>query len=278
MSKKIIVSLLLAGVLAFGGIFAVQSYNTVNAASPADVAARMGGPSDFGLGGDIDQLATALDKTVDEIQTAEKAAAVKAVDAALTKGYITESQATAIKAFPNVGLGILARYITADQIAALDYQSLVAAELGITKEQLTTAVTTAQQSALQEAVASGRLTQADADAMQAMQQLRASTTFRANLRAALQTALGQEVTSGTITQAQQNALLERFDSNDTGFGFGAGGPGGRWDGPRGGMMGGMMGDQQGMMGGGRAGMRGGSTPGGMWGQDGNAPVATPPSN
>ena len=296
MSKKTIITLVLVGTLALGGIFAAYSYQSVYAASDVASAARYGGPTGFGLGGNIDELAAELGKTAADIQAAEKAAAAKAVDLAVTEGYITAAQATAVKAFPNVGLGVLARYLTQEQITALDYQALVAAELGITKEQLTAAVAATQQTALQAAVANGQMTQAQADQIQAMQALRTSTTFRANLRTALETALKAEVDAGTLTQAQVDALLARFDANDSGmFGFGMGGPADKGFGGRmGGMHSGMMGNPQGMMGpqgtfgnpqgmmGGRGGMRGSAgTGGGMYGQGGmwgQSATATPPSN
>lgn len=198
------------------------------------------------MGSDDDGLAAALGKTTAELQAARKAAYDLAVDQALADGAITQAQATLLKAGNGFGWNMLSRFVGSEELAKLDENALLAEALGITVEQLNAAYAQVRAERLADLVASGRLTQEQADEMAAREALEQSTTFQAEVKAGIETAINNAVKAGTITQAQADILIAQLQSsNGWGMGFG-------------GMMGGMMNGKgmrgQGMFGQGGQGM------------------------
>ena len=134
------------------------------------------------FGGDIDYdalLADALGITVEELQSGREKADLAALEEAVAKGYITEEQASLMKA-----RAALEKYI--------DRNELTAKALGITVEDL--------ESALQNAKTfKDLLDESGLDA----------ETFHTNLQAAYKEAIQQAVTDSVITQDQADLLLEQ---------------------------------------------------------------------
>jgi polyhydroxyalkanoate synthesis regulator phasin len=252
MNKKIfrtlIVSVLVLGIAfaGFSGMKAVFAQTTTpetpTTETPSTTDDDVLPGKGYMMGSDDDGLAAALGKTAAELQAARKAAFDLAVDQALADGALTQAQATQLKANNGNGWGLLSRFVGSEELAKLDEQALFAQALGITVDELNAAYAKVRADRLAELVASGRLTQEQADLMAAQEALQGSTTFQADVKAGLEAAINNAVKAGTITQAQADALIAKIQSNEGwGMGFGS--------------FGGMMGGK---------GMRGQ----GMFGQDG----------
>jgi uncharacterized protein YidB (DUF937 family) len=151
---------------------------------PQDMPHLLGGFRGFEsrgkFGGDIDYdalLADALGITVEELQAAQGKADLAAIDLAVEKGYITEEQASLMKA-------------RADVEPYIDGNALTAQALGMTTAEL--------ESALQDGKTLNDLI--DAAGMDA-------DTFHEKLQAAYEEVIQQAVTDGVITQDQADLLL-----------------------------------------------------------------------
>jgi len=154
---------------------------------------HFGGFGHFGEGSDwLEYLAQALGITVDELASAQDQAYAAAVADAVTAGELTQAQADAI----------LAKRALSDYI---DREAILATALGMTTEELETALAGGQSLA---AIMAER--NIDADALQA------------NAQAAYEAAVQQAVTDGVITQVQADEFLSAGSLNL----FGHGGPGG----------------------------------------------------
>ncbi len=245
MTKKIWLSILAVVVLAGGIYLGVSAINPVSADTTTPQVGMMqrgrGGNLDRGFGGVSDEnLAAALGISVDELRTAYQAAFDKALEQAVSADLITQTQADYIKERGTANFGMhLGGWMTQGDI---DLKALLAAELGISEDDLAVAVAKAQEAALADAVAAGTITQEQADLIQGRRALRNSDVFVTSMSDAYKTAIQAALADGTITQAQADALLNNLETN----GFMGG---------RGGMEGGMGGGFGGRMGGG--GMRGG---------------------
>jgi hypothetical protein len=143
--------------------------------APGDVQ-RPGGPDGFsGRGENMDTyLAEALGISVEELQAAREKASTAAMEAAVESGEITEEQATMVKARQT-----LRGYIDQDALTAkalgITVEELQAArdegksprdlmdELGISQEDFQTAMKSAYEAAIQQAVDNGVITQEQAD-------------------------------------------------------------------------------------------------------------------
>ena len=219
-----------------------------------------GGGWDFpGIkGGDIDYqqlLANALGITVDDLQAAYQAARDAAIDKAVEEGLITQEQADVMKVWGGFSRrGTFGGFVRAPRGAAkgvandiIDENALLADALGITVDELQAARETANQAAIEQAIAEGLITQEQADAMQArktlmsylerdvllakalgmsVEDLRAAyadgetlttlmdekgldaATVREKLQAAYTEALAQAVEDGVITQEQADAMSQ----------------------------------------------------------------------
>jgi len=228
-----------------------------------------GGDRMPGKGVENTYLAEALGITVEKLQAAYEAAWQNGIDQALEQGLLTEAQAEWLKErnFGMHGRGSwLGEWLNENN--AMDMEDLLADELGITVEELQAARMKADEAALQTAIDSGKITQEQADLIQARQALmgyidRESLEAKAlgmnveevqaardegkfipdlieeqgltqeEFQEALQTAyeqmINQAVAYGVITQAQADLLL--IAEAQPGHGmppFGPGGfPGGR---------------------------------------------------
>jgi len=139
-----------------------------------------GGGWDFpGIeGGDIDYqqlLADALGITVDELQAAYQTARDAAIEKAVEEGLITHEQADNMKVWGGFGRrGGFPGFDRAPKGAAndtIDENALLASALGITADELQAARETANQAAIEQAIAEGLITQEQADAIQARKTL-----------------------------------------------------------------------------------------------------------
>ena len=139
-----------------------------------------GGGWDFpGIkGGDIDYrqlLADALGITVDDLQTAYQTARDAAIDQAVEAGLLTQEQADTMKVWGGFGRrGGFPGFDRAPKGVAndtIDENALLADALGITTDELQAARETANQAAIEQAIAEGLITQEQADAMQARKTL-----------------------------------------------------------------------------------------------------------
>lgn len=212
-------------------------------------------------GGDIDYqqlLADALGITVDELQTAYQSARDAAIDKAVEEGLITQEQADEMKVWGGFGrrggFGVFGRAPKGVAGSDIDENTLLADALGITVDKLQAARETANQAAIDQAIAEGLITQEQADAMQARKTLMSyldrdtllakalgmsledlqaayadgetlttlmnakgldAATVREKLQAAYAEALAQAVKDGVITQEQADEMSQ----NGRGFGL-----------------------------------------------------------
>ena len=243
MSKLKITGMIVAGAMALvalGGAFAFSKVSaqsptpTVAPASPGTQAqpntqtqqnpskGMRGGP---GGGTQNADLASALGITVEKLQAAYQTANAAALKEAVSKGLLTQAQADQITAngLPNRPL----REFGKPGTNGVDYNALLANALGITTDQLTSAQQKAEAARVAAAVASGQMSQAQADAMQAHQALFGNAKFQASMKSAFEASVKQAVTDGVITQAQADAIIAEQANNTFPGGFGGhGGPGG----------------------------------------------------
>lgn len=243
MKKTIWLGILAVVVLAGGiylGVSAVNPVSADTAVTPQYGMMQRGRGGNFGLGaGGVsdDNLAAALGISVDELQTAYQAAFDKALEQAVAADLITQAQADAMKARGTANFGMhLGGWMAQGDV---DFQALLADELGISVDELTAAEVKAQETGLADAVAAGTITQEQADLILGHRALRNSETYLNSMTTAYQAAIQAVLADGTITQAQADALLNNLETN--GFMGGRGGMGGFGGGMRGGGMRGGMG-------------------------------------
>jgi hypothetical protein len=163
-------------------------------------------------------LAEALGITTDQLSAAKETARLAAIQQALDKGLITQAQADSLKNNERIGgRGGLSFYVKDSNI---DEDALLAKALNITVEQLDQARQKAEDLRLAADVASGRMTQEQADLAKAKSALK---TYLAE-KNVYANAVAQAVKDGVITQAQADAILAQTHGKD---GFGLGNSGGR---------------------------------------------------
>jgi hypothetical protein len=245
MQKKTKVSLMLLGALAVFVGFGATVFSSVKAAAattsqPANraVALALEGRGPGGRIGDAD-LAAALGITAEELTAAQQAAREVGLKQAVDEGLITQAQADELNAggtsFPLGG-----RWEQWLSQKGIDQQALLADALGITVDELTAAQTKARNTAIDQAVTDGQITQEQADLMKGENALRSSTVFQSAMQSAYQAAVKAAVDAGVITQAQADLIL----ANQANAPFGGHGMEG-FGGPRGGRHGGFGGRMQG---------------------------------
>ncbi|MDX1436498.1 MAG: hypothetical protein R3335_06795 [Anaerolineales bacterium] len=224
MNIKRTVSILGAGavVAVMGlGLMAFQS-GSAQASAPRQAAfSELAHP---GRGGGGEFLAEALGIALEELEAAHEQAMETAVEEAVEAGLITEAQADAILSGQGRFGGRMGGWLAQ---GGIDFNAHLADALGITVEELQAAHEQAAELQLEAAVESGRITQEQADLMQARKALTSSDNFRTAMRAAFESAVEAAVESGLITQAQADLILENLpeDGGLGGFG-GRRGPGG----------------------------------------------------
>jgi hypothetical protein len=261
----------------------------------APAAPNIGRQGRFGVASNHEALlAEALGISEEDLQAAYLKAADAALDQAVEKGLLTQTQADNMKqrlesaSAGGQGLPFAGRGVEFLRGSDIDGEALLADALGISVDDLQAAYAKAEASALAQAVTDGRLTQDQADL------LTARRAFQEYVRAQ-QKSYADEVQAaldaGAITQAQADLLLKNEQSfGGRGFGmdddFGPGMRGGMlppMDGPQMGRPGmggqgmmpgrgmdggrGMQGDQDWGRGHGGRGMQGGQNQGGSpdWG-------------
>jgi ribosomal protein S20 len=284
-TKKQKFVLVLGGLVMVAVIAGVWLFGTATTASAADNLRTVtqsampgllgegylnhGGGWDFpGIkGGDIDYqqlLADALGITVDDLQAAYQTARDAAIDKAVEEGMITQEQADNMKVWGGFGrrggFGGFDRAPKGVAGSTIDENALLADALGITTDELQTARETANQAAIDQAIAEGLITQEQADAMQARKTLMGyldrdtllakalgmsvedlqaayadgetlttlmsekgldAATVREKLQTAYTEALAQAVKDGVITQEQADEMSQ----DGHGFGMMPGGMG-----------------------------------------------------
>ncbi len=217
MKRFVVVALIftsVVAVLAVGGALAFGFFTRAQAARGVDnpIANLLGdvtdeeitidrrGPGGPGLPGlglpfgrsvNPEYLAEALGITVDELQAAQQAARDKALeqalDEAVANGDLTQKQADAIRNGDLDGARFLWGMLGGKLglLDAVDYQVLLAEELGITTDELTAAIDEAQATAVAQAVEDGKITQEQADWILALDELRSYLDPQALLAKAL---------------------------------------------------------------------------------------------
>ncbi len=226
--KKILISagvvgalalLLVSGIFAYHSVYAQTATPTGNNDNPP--SGWKGGPMNGFMGGRTsysDQdLADALGITTDQLQAAYQTADTKALADAVSQGLITQDQADQRSANGDKG-GRFGRF----NLQGIDYNTYLADALGITSDQLQTAIQQAQTTFQANQGQNGSPSQDQLDLMQARQALSNDATFQSSLKSAYEAAVNQAVTDGTITQDQADQLL----SNDSNMNFLGMGPGG----------------------------------------------------
>lgn len=188
-------------------------------------ASAHGGFGHLGGGAGDEALATALGITTAELTEARQKAAAAALDQAVEDGRLSQEQADQLESRPGFGLRFAGR--------SADMEALLAKELGITTEALRAARDKAVEAQLSEAVAAGRITQEQADALRARQALRSyleQQGVQERMRAVYEQAVKDAVAAGVITQEQADEILSAPWLGRHGFGGFRGGFGGRFGG------------------------------------------------
>jgi len=183
-------------------------------AAPANAPADRMGPG--GPAANSKYLADALGITQDELTAAQTKAREAGIAQAVKDGLITQSQADAM--LNKSGADLLGVRIDLHG-ASLDQEKLLADALGISVEKLQAAEQTAAKAELNQAVTDGRLTQAQAEQMNAERALQKYIADQGVFKKAVESA----VTAGVITQAQADTILSRNPQGMFGGGPGLGG-------------------------------------------------------
>ena len=238
MERKKVLPLLIVGVLAIAAAFGAVTYSSVKAQAVTPTPDTSTAPALPGMGmkfrggerGGVTEegLATALGITTDELSTAYQTATTEALKQAVAAGLITQAQADQFAAN-----GLVGRHLGFLNNNGIDYEALLANALGITTSELQAARTQALNASIDQAVADGTLTQAQADLMKGRHALFTNDAFQTSMKSAFEAAVNQAVSSGVITQAQADAILQAAAGKTF---FGGMGPG----------FGGMRGGHRGM--------------------------------
>lgn len=215
MNRKTVVAVLIVGVLLAGGLFLAFQTSTAEAATNAiSTVSNL-----VGMKGDIDPeaLAEALGISLDELTEARAVAVENLIDKAVELGFITQDDADELSSEEQVNRRVLHKYFSLAELAELkEYQFLLDA-LNITEEIFEAAVESVQQEKLADAVAEGKLTQEQADAMTGWRALKEDAEFNAAIKDAYTEAIEEALEDGTITQDQADALLSKLE--DAKFNF-----------------------------------------------------------
>jgi hypothetical protein len=210
MKRKTVIAVVALGVLVAGGLLIALKADSVSAASDAVTQVS----NSVGLKGknvSIEDLAEALGISLDEFEEAKLSAMESLIDQAVELGFITQEQANELKSREFLGRMGLHRYLSLDEMAQLDFKTFFFEALGITEEDYQAAIETVQQERLEAAVADGKLTQVQADAITGWQALRDNAKFKESIKNAYTAAIEAAFEDGTITQAQADAMLAELE-------------------------------------------------------------------
>src|SRR4030042_4760691 len=215
--KKTIIVFVL-GALAVPMAFGAVGNRSVFAATPTTVSSSTTTQADLGRevgrgpmdGYSNEDLATALGITVDELNTAYQNAYSAALEQAVSQGLITQAQADELTTNGNVFPfgNRWGGWLTQN---GLDFDTLLADELGISVNELKAAYQTAYYTKMHQQVTDGNLTQEQADLMKGQYALSNDSTFQTSMKSAYIDAVNQAVASGMITQAQADQILSKSD-------------------------------------------------------------------
>lgn len=220
--------LLSLGVAAMVGVSGPTLYSTVYAQSEDTEQAPIEGRGRFSKGLEYKEdhsaiLADVLGISEEELQTAVASAREATIVQAVTDGKITQEQADEMLANEDgVGWGRMGR--------GAGHDDGLATALGITPEELQAAQEEVKDRVIAEAVASGEITQEEADMMAARQALQEYQ--RDAQQQEFEATVAQAVADGALTQEQADLILSEQGSRFFGHGMGRG--------QRGGMRGGHM--------------------------------------
>lgn len=202
-----VVVLAIAGVWLFGGSGTVSAAENLEAITQASAVPGLlgdgylqhrGGPGFPGFkGSEIDYqqlLADALDITVEDLEAAYETARDAAIDVAVEEGLLTQEQADNMKVWGGMGRrGAFGRTPQGMAGGEIDENALLADALGISVEDLQAARDTANEAAIAQAIEEGRITQEQADEMQANKALHESLMRYIDRNTLLAKALGMTV-------------------------------------------------------------------------------------
>ena len=231
MKRKLLISGLVLASLALLVGMGISTYQSVSAATPAPSDATSSGtsstvtdtkgPGSRGEANNDEYLAQALGITTDELSAARQAAYEKGLAQAVEQGLMTQAQVDELKS-DDSSLPYSRRWGGWLTENGIDFDSLLAEELGISVDQLEEARLTAQNARIDQAVTDGKMTEEQALLMKARYALTNSQKFQNTMQSAYQTAIQQAVDDGLITQEQADLLLQETLQ----FGMhGMGGPG-----------------------------------------------------
>lgn len=214
MTNRKITVLLAIGALALIAIIGTFTYRSVSAqaATPTAQAPEATKESKSGRlpggkpgGFTQEELAAALGIDVTKLQAAYETANKAAIEQAVSQGIITQEQADQF--LQNGSTGRRLFRLRGLEASGIDYEALLADALGISVEDLQAAKLQAFNTAIDNAVSSGTLTQEQADLLKGRYALSNSTKFQESMRSAFEAAVNQAVADGTLTQAQADQLL-----------------------------------------------------------------------
>ena len=224
MKQKVLIGGLLLGALAVMIVMGISTFQTINAAASTNAQADdTTQQSDTALeskrGGRIgvtdEYLAEALGITTDELAAARQAAWEAGLAQAVEQDVITQTQADELLAndkAPRLA-GRSGLWLTEHGI---DFDALLADQLGISVEELEAAYTTARNTGIDQAVADGNLTEEQASLLKGRYALFNDQKFQDSMQSAYEAAIQQAVEDGVITQEQADLLLAQTSVFDLG--------------------------------------------------------------
>lgn len=159
----------------------------------------------------LEALAEALGISTGELEDAMQKAKEAGLSQAVEQGLITQAQADELlsndRAHPFMG-----RWVNWLSQKGIDFEALLAEQLGITTEELQTARQKAREIAIDQAVEDGRITEEQAQLMKGRQALFADSDFRSAMKTAFKEAVQAAVERGVITQEQADLILEKLSA------------------------------------------------------------------
>lgn len=246
MKRKVLVGGLLLGALAVMLVMGVTTFQTIQAAAATGTETETDDTTQAApigkdgrgerLGGVTDEyLAEALGITTDELSAARQSAWEAGLAQAVEQGLITQAQADEfLSSGKTPSINGHSRGWLAE--SGIDFEALLADELGISVDELESAYATARNASIDQAVADGSLTEEQASLIKSRYALLADQKFQDSMQSAYEAAVQQAVEDSVITQEQADLILAQGSLFDLGGGHGMRLPGmsGGMDGMEGG--------------------------------------------
>jgi hypothetical protein len=227
MKRKVLMSGLVLGALAVMIVMGVTTYQTIQAAAATSTetedttqeaipANPERGTRDGSFSEVTDEyLAEALGITTDELSAARQAAWEAGLAQAVEQELITQAEADELLSSgrtPRVN-GRSSGWLAENGI---DFEALLAKELGISVDELEAASVTARNARIDQAVADGSLTEEQASLIKGRYALLADQKFQDSMQSAYEAAIQQAVEDGVITQEQADLILAQGSLFDLG--------------------------------------------------------------